>query len=193
VGPLSGIFFIHQRLKQCADALARLALRGAPQRRFPAGMPARRCRRRPQPLPSRCARAAILSSVPIGSTKRGQARSPMAKQPAAPHPRDRDARRPAPPAPADRASPGKVIIFGRSGRGRKKRVEKRSRSAPLDKVYVAESKGNWIFVYMILESGGAHKIATQNSFTRSFAFSSTNHTIPEWRYNSRADPAASTR
>jgi hypothetical protein len=83
-------------MKQCADALARLTLRGTPQRRFPAGMPARRRQRRPQPLPSRCARAVFLSSVPIQSTKTGQARSPTAQRCTAPHPRDRDARRPAP-------------------------------------------------------------------------------------------------
>jgi hypothetical protein len=116
VGPLSGRLFFHQRLKHCADALARLAPRGAPQRRFPGGMPARRCRRRPYPLPSRCARPAFLSSVPIKSTKRGQARSPRAQQPAAPHPRDRDARHPAPPPrPTVRRPPKSLFSADQEG------------------------------------------------------------------------------
>jgi hypothetical protein len=149
VGPLFGIFFFHHRLKQCADALARLTLRGAPQRRFPAGMLARRCQRRPQALPSRCARPVILSSVPIQSTKRGQARSPRAQRGPAPHPRDRDARRPAPrPRPTVRP-PAKSFFTADQEGSAKKRVEKRSRLAPLDKVYVAKRKENSIlYIYI---------------------------------------------
>ena len=41
-----------------------------------------------------------------------------------------------PPAPACRAAPDKVVFFGLSGRRQKKRGEKRSRLAPVDKVYV---------------------------------------------------------
>jgi hypothetical protein len=110
-------------------------------------MPARRCERRPRPLPSRCARAAFLSSsTHIKDENRSDAVSEGPERRGPTSPRSR-CPVPGPPAPADRPVLAKVIVFGRSGRERKKRGEKRSRLAPVDKVYV-KKLAFYIYIYM---------------------------------------------
>ncbi len=99
----------------------------------------------PAPLTLRASNLSFLST----HTKHEKRSGAVSEVPARPGPTSPRSRCPAPgpPAPADRPAPAKVIISGRSGRGRKKRVEKRSRLAPLDKVYVAKRKENSTFIY----------------------------------------------
>jgi hypothetical protein len=91
-GPaLRHLFFFHQSLSPCGDAVAPPRPQAAPHRRFPVGMPARRCPHRPGLRTLLSARPTIHSE----DIQRGRRSAKLSflepQRSAAAHPRDRDA------------------------------------------------------------------------------------------------------
>ena len=88
----------------------------------------------PAPLAERAGNASFQRYT--GRQQKGKA--VVSEAPASSGPTSSRSRCPAPgpPAPAAHAAPFKVVFSGLSGRRQKKRGGKRSRLAPLDKVYV---------------------------------------------------------